>query len=127
MPKTEWKNNNLGKAHNKSTLISTSPIEDLYSKNSLEGNQDTDLRRTIVDMFKEIKEYTERIRELRKENEKFRKELERKNEKLWKELEEENDKLQKEVQTVKRSHAEMKKETDQQSKELQEENDKLQK
>ena len=46
----------MGKAHNKSTLNSTNPTEDSYNEISLEGNQDTEFRKTIVDIFKEIRE-----------------------------------------------------------------------
>ena len=91
----------MGKAHNKSTPNSTSPIKDSYREFSLETTQDTYNRRTTLDILKEIKEYEEQIKELKGENDK-----------LWKELEGE-DKLRNEVETLKRSYTEMKKETDQ--------------
>ena len=68
----------MRKPHNKSTPNSTSSTED---SNFLERKQNTGLRRMIVTIFKEIKEYKEHIRELRGENEKPRKDLEGKNDK----------------------------------------------
>ena len=63
--------NNKGKAQNKSTPNSTNPRELSYNEISLEGNQDTDLRRTTVDIYKEIKKYKKQIRELKGENDKL--------------------------------------------------------
>ena len=129
MTKTQRKNN-MGKAHNKSTPNSTNPTEGPYKEFSKERSQDTNLRRTILDIVKEN-------RELREENEKLKKDLEGDNDTQWKELrgeieklkkdlEGENDKLQKEVKTLKRYQTKMKKENDQQTKELQDENERLQ-
>ena len=72
MPKAQRKNN-MGKAQNNSTLNTTKPIEDSYNEISLEVTQDTDIRRRITDIFKEIIDYKEQIRELKGENEKLRK------------------------------------------------------
>ena len=143
MPKTQRKNK-TGKTQNKSTSNSTSPLPvkgegflnqteatQEHSEISPETTQDTDIRRTILDILKEIKEYKEQIKEIKeykeqiKEREWQTQELEGKNDKLRKDLEGENDKLWKKVETQKRYQPEMKKETDQRSKELQEKNDKL--
>ena len=77
MPKTEQKTN-MGKAHNKSTLNSTHPTENSYKRSPWKETK----THTIVDIFKELKEYKEQIRELREENEKLRKDLEEKNDTL---------------------------------------------
>ena len=55
MPKTKRKK--MGKAHNKSPPNAASPIEEPNKDISLEGTQDMDLRRTIINITKGIKEY----------------------------------------------------------------------
>ena len=57
----------MGKGQNKSPPNSTTPVEDPNNEISLKGNQDTNLRRTIVDIFKD---YKEQIKELKGDNEK---------------------------------------------------------
>ena len=119
MPGTQQRDN-MGKVQDNSTPSSTNPVGDFYSGIPLGVTKDTYLRGTIADIYREIKEYKQQVRELRRENEKFKKDLEGENDKFWKEVVGENDKLQKEVETLKR-------EANQRIKELQEETEKLQK
>ena len=83
----------MGKMQDNPTPSSTNPVGDSYSGISHGMAQDTDLRGTISDIFKDIKEYKDQVRELRRENEKLKKDLERENDKCQKELEGENDNL----------------------------------
>ena len=101
MPGTR-RRDNMGKVQDNSTPSSTNPVEDSYSGIPLGMAQDTDIRSTIVNILKEVQNYKEQIKQLRKENEKLKKDIER-----------ENDKLQKEVETLKRFHVEKDKETNQ--------------
>ena len=55
MPRAQRKTNNMGKANDKYPTKSSSPIEDSKNEFSLEINQGTDLKRTIIDILKEIK------------------------------------------------------------------------
>ena len=90
----------MGKPNNKSTLNSTSLIEEFYNENSLEITQDTDLNRTIICIFKEIKVYEEHT-------DKLIKELEGENDKLWKEVEilkESQDKMEREIKHSSSQH-----------------------
>ena len=85
MPGTQ-RRDNMGKVQDNSTPSSTNPVGDCYSGIPLGVTQETDLRGTIEDLFREIKEYKEQVRELRKENEKLKKDLEGDNDTIQKKL-----------------------------------------
>ena len=97
MPGTQ-RRDNMGKVQDNSTPSSTNPVGDYYSGIPLGVTQERDLRGTISDLSREIKEYKEQVTKLRRENKKLKKDLEGDNDKLLKELKGENDKLQKELE-----------------------------
>ena len=61
MPKAQRKINNIGKPNKKSPPNSVRPIEDSNNEISLEVTQDAGLKRTIIDILKEIKDIKERV------------------------------------------------------------------
>ena len=45
--------------NNKPLLNTTSPVEDSYNEDPLDESQDTDLKRTIINILKEFKDFKE--------------------------------------------------------------------